>query len=67
MIIIKLHELIWQRNDKGYKVAEATKLTPATISKIVRGETTDVKLSTINKLCNYFNCELNDILEYKPD
>ena len=67
MIRIKLHELIWQNNAKGYEVANATKLTPATISKIVRGETVDVKLSTINKLCNYFKCNLNDIIEYIPD
>ncbi len=67
MIKIKLHELIWQNNVKGYEVAQATNLTPATISKIVRGENVDVKLSTINKLCNYFNCNLTDILEYSKD
>ena len=67
MIVIKLRDLIWEKNDKGYKVAEATKITPATISKIVRGETSDVKLSTINKLCNYFGCNIADIIEYKPD
>lgn len=67
MIVIKLHELIWQRNVKGYEVANATNLTPATISKMVRGECVDVKLSTINKLCNYFKCELDEILEYRPD
>ncbi len=67
MIKIKLHELIWQNNVKGYEVADATGLTPATISKIVRGETSDVKLSTINRLCNFFGCKLEDILEYTPD
>ncbi len=67
MIKIKLHDLIWQRNVRGYEVARATHLTEATISKIVRGETVDVKLSTINKLCNYFKCDLKEILEYVPD
>ena len=66
MIKIKLRELIWQANVKGYEVAEATNLTPATISKIAKGDT-DVKLSTINRLCNFFRCELSDILEYIPD
>ena len=67
MITVKLHELIWQYKVKGYQVAEATDLSTATISKLVKGENIDVKLSTINKLCNYFNCDINDIIEYKPD
>ena len=67
MIIVKLHELIWQNRVKGYQVAEATDLSKATISKLVKGEDIDVKLSTINKLCNYFKCDLKDIIEYRPD
>ena len=55
MITVKLYELIWQHKVKGYEVAEATDLSKATISKLVKGENIDVKLSTINKLCNYFN------------
>lgn len=67
MITIKLYELIWQHKVKGYEVAEATDLSKATISKLVRGENIDVKLSTINKLCNYFKCEISDLIEYKQD
>lgn len=67
MITVKLYELIWQNKVKGYQVAEATNLSKATISKLVQGENIDVKLSTINKLCNYFKCDIKDIIEYKPD
>ena len=67
MITVKLYELIWQRKVKGYEVAEATNLSKATISKLVRGENIDVKLSTINKLCNYFKCDISDLIDYKPD
>jgi len=67
MIIVKLHELIWKYKVKGYQVAEATDLSTATISKLVKGENIDVKLSTINKLCSYFGCNLNDVIEYIPD
>ena len=67
MITVKLYELIWQHKVKGYQVAEATDLSKATISKLVQGENIDVKLSTINKLCNYFKCYIKDIIEYKPD
>ena len=67
MIVVKLHELIWRYKVKGYQVAEATDLSTATISKLVKGENIDVKLSTINKLCNYFKCNLNDVIEYIAD
>ncbi len=67
MITIKLYNLIWKYKVKGYQLAEATDLSTATISKLMKGENIDVKLSTINKLCNYFKCDLKDLLEYTPD
>ena len=67
MITIKLYELIWKHKVKGYEVAEATNLSKATISKLVKGEDIDVKLSTINKLCNYFECDISDLIEYTKD
>jgi len=67
MITIKLYELIWQHKVKGYELAEATNLSKATISKLMKGENIDVKLSTIDKLCTFFKCDINDIIEYKPN
>lgn len=67
MITIKLYDLIWKNKVKGYQVAKATGLSKATISKLVQGENIDVKLSTINKLCNFFDCKLTDLIEYKKD
>lgn len=67
MITIKLYELIWQHKVKGYELAKATDLSKATISKLMKGENIDVKLSTIDKICDYFKCDINDIIEYKPD
>ena len=67
MITVKLYDLVWRHKVKGYQLAEATGLSTATVSKLMRGENIDVKLSTINKLCNFFICNLSDVLEYKPD
>ena len=67
MIIVKLYDLVWRHKVRGYQIAEATGLSTATISKLMQGENIDVKLSTINKLCDYFNCNLSDIVEYVPD
>ena len=67
MIIVKLYDLVWRHKVRGYQIAEATVLSNATISKLMQGENIDVKLSTINKLCKFFNCNLSDIIEYLPD
>ncbi len=67
MIIIKLYDLVWRHKVRGYQIAEATGLSTATISKLMQGENIDVKLSTINKLCEFFKCELSELVEYHPD
>ena len=67
MIIVKLYDLVWRHKVRGYQIAEVTGLSNATISKLTQGENIDVKLSTINKLCKFFNCNLSDIIEYLPD
>jgi len=64
MIIVKLYDLVWRHKVRGYQIAEATGLSTATISKLMQGEDIDVKLSTINKLCKFFDCKLSDIIEY---
>ena len=67
MIVVKLYDLVWRHKVRGYQIAEATGLSTATISKLMQGKNIDVKLSTINKLCKFFNCTLSDIIEYVPD
>ncbi len=67
MIIIKLYDLVWRHKVRGYQIAEATGLSTATISKLMKGEHIDVKLSTINKLCEFFKCDLAEMIEYHPD
>lgn len=38
-------------------------LTSRTIAKMGKNE--NVSLDTIGKLCNYFQCDVGDIIEYK--
>ena len=40
-------------------------LTSRTIAKMGKNE--NVSLDTIGKLCNYFQCDVGDIVEYKND
>lgn len=40
-------------------------LSPATIAKMGKGER--VSLDVIGKICDYFNCSIESVVEYKPD
>lgn len=50
------------------KLMELTGLSRETLTKITNGESLEtVKLDTYIKLCDYFKCPLNDLIEYIPD
>lgn len=66
MIKFKLHDLLWQMKMTQKELAEGTKLMESTISKIVRGDN-DCKLSTIDKICNYLQCKMSDVVEFERD
>jgi DNA-binding Xre family transcriptional regulator len=51
--------------DKGMtkeKLRIALKFSPSTIAKMSKGE--NVSMDVIDKICEYFNVPLNDIVEY---
>lgn len=43
-----------------------TGIAKSTLSKIINSKT-DVKLSTLIKLCDYLGCTLSELIEYIPD
>lgn len=66
MIKFKLHDLLWQMQTTQKELASGTKITEATISNLVHGYT-DCKLSTIDKICNYLQCNISDVIEFEKD
>lgn len=66
MIKFKLYDLLWQMRLKQKDLSKGTGLTESTVSKLVRGEE-DCKLSTINKICNFLDCKLTDVIEFEKD
>ncbi|MGX7092204.1 helix-turn-helix domain-containing protein [Hutsoniella sourekii] len=55
----KLIDENMNRTDLKLKIG----LTSRTIAKMGKNE--NVSLDTIGKLCNYFQCDVGDIIEYK--
>ena len=68
MIIVNLYKVGWKRKITRKELAEAINVSPTTITKLTKGEHVDVKLSTLEKLCDFFECSIHDILiDVKPD
>lgn len=64
MIVIKLDDLIWQHRTTAEDISKATGLSPATISKLKNSKSKNISLKTLDKLCKYFNCRINDLIDF---
>ena len=67
MIKIKLSDLLGIHKMHQKALAELTHIRPATISKMYYEETKRVDIQQLNNICQAFNCEISDLLEYIPD
>lgn len=55
-----------ESNTNASSVSKKTGIAKSTLSKIINSKT-DVKLSTLIKLCDYLGCTLSELIEYIPD
>lgn len=67
MIKIKLSELLGRHKMTQKALASATRIRPATISKMYYEETKRIDISQLNSICCALNCEISELLEYVPD
>jgi len=66
MIQFKLDDLLWQNRKTAEQVKNATGISAVTLSNIRTGKNLNISLNTLDKLCEYFNCKVSDIIEYIP-
>jgi putative transcriptional regulator len=64
VITIKLDELLERRDMSLYRVQKDTGLAYNALLRIRHGEVTDIKLSTVEKLCKSLDCELGDLITF---
>lgn len=65
MIKVKLRELMWQKDVKAVDIFNATGISTSTISNIIRGKRPSIRLDTIDKLCDFLDCRVQDLLEFE--
>ena len=63
MIKIKLRELLWEKNVSGIELHNATGISQSKISEIIRGKRFNITLETIEKICLFLDCKIEDLIE----
>lgn len=68
MIKSKLHILMGERKIKSIlQLHQETKITRKSLANLYNDKFKAIDVDTISKLCDYFNCDLPDLLEYVPE
>jgi len=67
MIKIKVSDLMGKHKMNRKTLAELSGIHPTTVRALYRETLTRIDLETLNRLCETFDCEISDILEYIPD
>lgn len=67
MVIINIYNIRWKRKYTRKEIAEATGISPTTITKISKGEHVDLKISTLEKLAKFFGCSVKDLITEVAD
>lgn len=73
MLRLKLKERIADREfrlDRRVtvgEVAEATGINRMTLSKMLNHRGPNTRSENLDKLCRFFNCRIEDLVEYVPD
>lgn len=73
MIRFKVHEQIERKSLKegrkitAAEVARAIGVQRAAVSKMVRNDDYSTTTNTLNALCEYFGCELHELVVYESE
>ncbi len=65
-IIVKLDVLLADRKIKSKDLATHIGITETNLSLLKQGKVKGVRFDTIEKICEYLQCQPGDILRYEP-
>lgn len=63
MIKIKLRELLWEKDKTRVELHNATGISQAKISEIIRGKRTNITLDTVERICLFLDCKISELIE----
>jgi len=66
-IHVNLDALLVARKKRSKELAEYVGITEQNISLLKTGRVKGIRFNTLDKICEFLECQPGDILEYKPD
>ena len=66
-IIVNLDVMMAKRKISSQELAEKVGITQANLSILKTNKAKAVRFSSLNKICEVLECDVGDILEYRPD
>ena len=66
-IVVQLDVMLAKRKRKSKELAQHVGITEQNISLIRSGKAKGVRFSTLNKICEFLECQPGDLLVYEPD
>lgn len=64
VVTIKLKELLKAKGKTMYWLSKETGIAYNTLHSLNKGEQIDVRVSTLERICNALNCTLNDLVTF---
>lgn len=65
--LFKLDDLLENNNLSKNKLMRETNTDFKVLQRIVNGDLSKMDVTVLARLCDYFNCKLNDLIEYVPN
>ena len=65
--LFKLDDILENKNISKNKVMRDTNTDFKVLQRIVNGDLSKIDVTVLARLCDYFDCGLNDIVEYVPN
>lgn len=66
-ILFKLEKLLEDKHISKNKIMRDTNTDFKVLKRIWTGEIERIDLTVLARLCNYLDCDITDIIEYKKD
>lgn len=54
---------MWEKDISGVELHEATGISQSKISEIIRGKRVNITLDTIERICMFLGCKIEDLVE----
>ena len=67
MVIFKVKELLAKNKMSRYKLRQYTSLSYERVNDYYFGRVKAIKTEELEELCNIFNCNIQDIVEFKKN